>query len=384
MQILLILTGLPDKNSPARSVFNLHFAEELSAMGNEVTILYIRAFNPKRPLLKVYNFNGIYCYEVSCLIPKFRFLKSSIFSAWFFKLILNTKKLSRRLHQIEVIHAIGGGAVEASFLVSKKFKTPMLSQFIGSDLNVHFSNLLEKKYFKPGISQSSFICFNSKGLKDRFFDLVAYPKKTLVLYRGVKLDDFKFSFNKSYPLNILFLGGFPGNGNLKGGLTLIEAIKLLDKEVFDNEIEIVIGGPNSLNYTSLHQELSNNKIKLNIIGAINKKEVTERMRDANIVLIPSLAEGVPNVLYEAMASGCMVIASNIGGLPEIICTGENGILIKPNNPSALANTILIHIDNIDHVEEVALKARKRAKEFDYNDFIQNYIHVYKDTISSNL
>lgn len=377
-----MLTGLPDKKSPARSVFNLAFAEELTKHRIKVTILYLRAINPKKSFFLDNNINGIRCFEVRSSIPKYGLIKNSLFQPRLFKLLLNNKVLSNHLKDIDVIHTIGGGAVEASYLISKKFNTPMISQFIGSDLNMHFENLLKKRDFKKGIERSSCLCFNSKGLKEVFLSKFPERRNTKVLYRGVKLDDFPYTFSRPRIINLLFLGGFPGNGNLKGGLTLIKAIGLLDKKTLPTKIKISIGGPNSFDFKSVLQEIQNPNIELEFNGAVSKSIVKQKMNESHIVIIPSLAEGLPNVLYEAMASGNMVIASNIGGIPEILEPGKTGELVGPNNSTLLMDSILNSINDIDYIEQCAIQGRKKIEEMDYSKFIEGYIQVYKDSRDS--
>ena len=276
MNILLVLTGLPDKKSPARSVFNLTFAKELFEQGHKVTILYLRAINPNRPFIAIENVHGIKCFEIRSTIPKFGFTKNASFHSALFRLLLNKNIISKSLQKINVIHAIGGGSVEASFLVSNKFNIPMVSQFIGSDLNTHFESFIKKRKFLKGIERSNFLCFNSKGLRDIFSSRFQDKKNIKVLYRGVKLDDFTYHFSESTLINILFLGGFPNNGNLKRGLTLIETIRLLNNETLVAKIKITIGGPNSLSYKYISKEIQNPNLELEFIGAVSKSIVKKK------------------------------------------------------------------------------------------------------------
>ena len=78
MNILLVVTGLPDERSPARSVFNLRYAQELMKLGHIVTVLYLRAIKPGRPFLHISNANGIDVFEFGMLIPKVSFIKNTI------------------------------------------------------------------------------------------------------------------------------------------------------------------------------------------------------------------------------------------------------------------------------------------------------------------
>lgn len=380
MNILIVLKGLPDKKNPARSVFNLAFAKELVRQHHKVSILYLRAIKPNCPFLVTREVEGMKCFEVRSATPKIGFIKNSLFSSGLFNRILKNKGLNKSLNKVDIIHAIGGGTVEASYLLSKKYSIPMISQFIGSDLNVHFPRLLKNKNFLKGIDQSRFLCFNSIGLKEVFLSKFPEKENTKVLYRGVKLKDFPYWFTKSDRINLLFLGGFPSNKNLKGGLSLLKAIELLNEEKLPTKIKISIGGPNSLDYKESAKEIQNPNLELNFIGAVPKAVVKEKMKESHLVLIPSVAEGLPNVLYEAMASGNMIIASNVGGIPEILESGKIGELVPPNDAPLLMTRIVKSIRDWEHIERCAVQGRKKIEQMDYNKFIEGYLQVYKDSL----
>ncbi|NLI56859.1 glycosyltransferase family 4 protein, partial [bacterium] len=76
------------------------------------------------------------------------------------------------------------------------------------------------------------------------------------------------------------------------------------------------------------------------IGEINNSLVPEYLIESDIFVLPSLSEGFPVVVLEAMASGLPVVATNVGGLPEIIQENKNGFLVEPQNPRDLAKKIL--------------------------------------------
>lgn len=104
------------------------------------------------------------------------------------------------------------------------------------------------------------------------------------------------------------------------------------------------------------------------------------MKESHIVIIPSMAEGLPNVLYEAMASGNMVIASDVGGIPEILEYGITGELVTPNDASALMKSILKSASLNTYVEECAINGRKKIEEMDYSKFISGYLNIYMNSI----
>ncbi|MBI4450114.1 glycosyltransferase family 4 protein [Candidatus Uhrbacteria bacterium] len=76
------------------------------------------------------------------------------------------------------------------------------------------------------------------------------------------------------------------------------------------------------------------------LGALQPDEAQERIAAAAVVVVPSIVpEIAPYVILEAMAAGVPVVASRIGGIPELVREGETGFLVPPRDPAALAKTI---------------------------------------------
>ena len=99
------------------------------------------------------------------------------------------------------------------------------------------------------------------------------------------------------------------------------------------------------------------------------------MRDADIFILPSYREGLPNALLEAMASGCAVIASSVGAIPDVIEDGKNGILITQGDKLQLASSIIKLGSSKQLREDFGTHARKTImNQHDINN-------VWKDVFS---
>ncbi|MCM2272759.1 MAG: glycosyltransferase family 4 protein [candidate division Zixibacteria bacterium] len=78
-----------------------------------------------------------------------------------------------------------------------------------------------------------------------------------------------------------------------------------------------------------------------------ERDAVAYLKDADFLVNPSLSEGLPNVILEAMAVGVPVIATNVGGVPELLTDNESGLLVPPSDPMSLATAILRLVDNLD-------------------------------------
>ena len=146
---------------------------------------------------------------------------------------------------------------------------------------------------------------------------------------------------------------------IKGHDTLLRAIRTAARELPGLELEIAGSGP-------LEAELRSRATALGLDGTVRflgqvpgASGVIER---ASVVLVPSLGEGFGMVALEAMERGRAVVASHVGGLPEIVSAGETGLLVQPGDADALAAAIVELAGDPDRARAFGAAGRVRALE----------------------
>jgi len=90
---------------------------------------------------------------------------------------------------------------------------------------------------------------------------------------------------------------------------------------------------------SLQAESETLGIRQDCVFALSTNQVAEWLRAMDIFVLPSLSEALSNALMEAMACGCPVVASNVGGNPELVWDGERGLLFESGDADALASAL---------------------------------------------
>jgi len=118
----------------------------------------------------------------------------------------------------------------------------------------------------------------------------------------------------------------------KGLKYLLEAASLLLQS--KNDVSFLLVGEGVLK-KELKILCADLKIEKNVIFAGEQSDISEILSLSDIFVLPSLREGLPLTILEAMACGKPVIATNVGGIPEIVKDGENGILVYPKDPETL-------------------------------------------------
>ena len=116
-------------------------------------------------------------------------------------------------------------------------------------------------------------------------------------------------------------------------------------------------------------------------GVISRKQLKFYYAAADIFVLPSYTEGLPTVLPEALYMGLPVVASNVGGIPEIINNGENGFLIDPGNSELLSEKLHMLISNEALRKQFSKNSRKIAEtKYTYDKISEQYLNAYNELI----
>jgi len=114
-----------------------------------------------------------------------------------------------------------------------------------------------------------------------------------------------------------------------------------------------------------------------------REDVPAILRGMDIFVLPSLAEGISNTILEAMACGLPVVATRVGGTPEIVSEGVTGLLVPPDDPEAMAQRIQMYIRDDELRQRHGGAARESVvRHFSLDRMMQHYVDVYDAVLSS--
>ena len=145
----------------------------------------------------------------------------------------------------------------------------------------------------------------------------------------------------------------------KGQYVLVEAARRLAAERRDFRVTIVGAGPEAQGLRAAIGEAGLAR-HVTMAGALNQDEVRRLYGEADAFVLPSFAEGIPVVLMEAMASGVPCVTTRITGIPELIRSDDEGLLVAPSDAEALATAIARLIDDPALRARIAAAARRRV------------------------
>ncbi len=217
----------------------------------------------------------------------------------------------------------------------------------------------------------------SKELDDWLVRDVKLPKsKVNLIYNGIDLELYN---PKKYQNKKQFIVGTVGRmAAVKDQLTLIKAIEILITEYpeFKNIIRLDVVGDGEL-YSSLQSYIEEHSLTANIklLGARN--DVANILQSFDVFVLPSLAEGIPLTILEAMATSLPVISTRVGGVPELIENDINGYLISPQDVNSLAIKIRHYIDRPELIKKHGNNGRLKVEEsFSLQAMTDQYLKVY--------
>jgi len=216
---------------------------------------------------------------------------------------------------------------------------------------------------------------------------IAPENKFSVVHSGINLDEFSntsvdpasMKRRLGVPEDNLIVGTVGRLTSIKGHRYLIEAArKILD--VRPDIIFVFLGDGELLD--ELKNMATRSDIEENIMFLGWRSDVAEVMSTFDIFALPSLNEGMGRVLVEAMALGRPIVASNIGGIPDLVVDGENGYLVPVGDVESLAARIRKLLDDPEKREEMGECGKKIAIDYSANAMVQKIDRVYRKLVVS--
>ena len=305
-----------------------------------------------------------FSYSLPPAFSKYTRIRESTYSSLYSKhLIASIQKLNKN-QPVQILH------------INSLYETPV-AKFLKNLLHVQTVCSVHNTFITPLLMGScDKILANSYYMKKFLIDEMHLEKKKIdVLPIAVDINAFKPVVNAKKELGlhgrdvILFIGR---KVPYKGPQVLIDALPEICK-AYPETLAILIGpddffGSHSGSYSDFLKERARKlNVEKNIIIKSFVPETALRMylNAADVFVCPSIwQEPFGKVVIEASACEKPVVATKVGGLPELVKDGENGILIPPNHPSALANAVL----NLLGDKKAAKRMGKRGRQIVESNF----------------
>ncbi len=194
-----------------------------------------------------------------------------------------------------------------------------------------------------------------------------------IIYNGIEflndIADKDYSI-KSDEITLVHIGSLIP---VKNHVTIINSIAKLINDGHCIKLYLLGDGTSRKDIELLVEQkgISNN---VNFTGTVSN--VHEYLNLADIFIFPSIYEGMPMSLIEAMSHGLPIVASNVGGIPDMITDKESGLLINPNE-NELCEKIIELVNDQSLRERLGKKAKEKSNEFSSENMFESYLKEYK-------
>ncbi|MCK5037823.1 MAG: glycosyltransferase family 4 protein [Thermoplasmata archaeon] len=396
MKNLLIITSrYPHPHDSVSSVFVYSQIEELKNYFEKVVVISTTPYTPKvlskklepkrkrDSLAEDYKYGNVEVYFTKDIVLPSKTSKQKKGKAGYKSVV---KILDKINFDPDIIHAhftwpSGYIAME----LKKHLRKPFILTAHGYDVyDLPFRDDYYNDVVKNVLTSADHIITVSQNNKDILINkLNASPEKISIIQNGYDPKKFKHMDKKECRIKL----GLPIDkkivisiGNLlpvKGHIYLIEAAKDIIKERKDIVFVITGEGPERKPLENSIEEFGLDDYFI-LTGSKPHKQIPFWMGASDIIVLPSLNEGVPTVLFEAQASGKPVIGTSVGGIPDIINEEKLGTVVSPGDSGQLSTAIL-NASNKDWDENYIIKT---SMEFTWDKIASQIMQIYTNILQN--
>ena len=394
MNLLLVTNLFPTPYDPERGVFTLQLVKRLQHYC-QVTVVCPLPWFPNWPVLRNlekyaqfaqtpvrYNIDGIEVHSPKYpLLPKVSENRHADF------MYMGIQRYILNLHK-----EIGFDAVNSQWLypdsvavgqILKKIDIPHIATGLGCDVNHDTYEPIKGDKILSMLNDCRAVTVVANSLKDELIGHKIVDRKISVIPNGIDINQFKIldkkhcrqqlSIDTELPV-ILYVGRLSVEKNVE---TLINACAQVISAGNPVQLYLVGDGPLEDSLKMLTKELDIEKY-VHFVGKVDHSKISIWMNASDYFCLPSLREGCPNVILEALGSGVPVIASRVGAIPDVV-NANSGILFTPTKIEELASAIAQAIERNWSARDIAASVGKLSWEH----AAAQYFEVFESATKGN-
>lgn len=230
------------------------------------------------------------------------------------------------------------------------------------DRIVSISEFIKKVLLEDGVNENKLITIRS-GTNINKFD-------------EIKVDEI-FQNSLKQNRNTFLIGTVAAFAGHKDFPNLLKAYKLIKGNLQNTKLCIVGDGPLKYDIENFAKELN---IYDDIIFAGFQSDIGKYLKSFDIFVLASKKEGLGTSIIDAMSVGLPIVATNTGGIPELIKSYNNGILVEPKNPDQLSKAVIEVITNNELRLQLSENAKRDSANFSIEKNIDKYVELYNELL----
>lgn len=293
-------------------------------------------------------------------------------------LLRHGAQIGKIARDCSLVHAQWSLSAGAALLTGQHLQRPLVTTVQGSDIFRVGQMRFGASLTRTVLNRSHRITALTPALADAAEAMGVERRRIRVIPNGVDTDFFQPPGDKREKL-ILFVGSYIER---KGVSVLLQALPDVFKALPDHRAVLLGNG-------SLQAQLEEEAQKLGLSEQVRfldfqpQSEIRRWMQRARVLVLPSLEEGQGVVLLEALSCGTPLVASHVGGIPEVVVP-DVGTLVPPGQPAPLTDAIVQTLTDDERWAQLSRMARRRAVEvYDWRVISRKFIRLYEDLIAQN-
>jgi len=289
--------------------------------------------------------------------------------------ISHTLAIMRHARDCDIIHANWTLAATAAWVGCFFHHRPFLVTVQGSDIFEATRIPFVSSITRAVLNSAFKVLALSNSLKEATVALGVPPEHVEIVPNGVDINKYQPPTSDRQPL-IIFVGWLIER---KGVGYLVRAMTQIQHKLNQHRLLFIGEGPLRTELSKLAAEIGIAD-RVQFLGQQPPEEVSKWLRRAELLVLPSLEEGLGVVLLEALASGTPCVASRVGGIQEVL-SPEVGILVEPANVNELAQAIIDILSDRDRWMKLSRNARALAEErFSWEVIASRLVEIYKECL----
>jgi glycosyltransferase involved in cell wall biosynthesis len=265
-------------------------------------------------------------------------------------------------------------------LISKRFDLPHVATIVGNDVNRYFFSPEKVALCKSALENSDIVVGLSRDLIALANALSPVAGKARTIYNSVELPVTRWQRNCAPHTFVL---GFAGIFKYAKGLPYLLKALALARNHADIRLELAGEMRDSEKESfNIILEATGTRDAIKHIGVLSHTSLFDWLMTLDAFVLPSVTEGCPNVLMEAMAAGLPVIATRTGAVEDLIEDGVSGIVAPKADSLALSKAILAVSQNPDMASAMGMNARRRMELFSSDVEFSSWSRVYEEVLGS--
>jgi glycosyltransferase involved in cell wall biosynthesis len=211
------------------------------------------------------------------------------------------------------------------------------------------------------------------------------PDRIRIIHNGVDTTRFRPGGGREHlagvadiPSDVPVIGVVAGFRGVKGHAVMLDAMAEIHQAL--PEVRLLLVGDGPLR-SAIERGVGRRGLEERVVFTGARHDVDRLLPGCNVVALPSWEEGIPVSAVEAMACGVPVVATRVGGTPEVIEDGRTGLLVPPGDPKTLAAALLRLLRQPDYALALGKEGRTVAKErFDVSGMVTKTALLYQELL----